>query len=489
MMNYTGAAPSEAQRARFCRLPLFEHYTEQDIEHLLADARILELESGDILVEEGAAADAAFYVLEGELDILRRIGKEDVPIATRPSGDLVGEMSLLIGEPRTATLRARVPTKVLEISYERLHETLLSNSEGLFLLLRNVAARLKHSESSLVHYQKLAGLGTLAAGLAHELNNPSSAIVRSASQLEESLLGWERWTEKLGSLALTPDQRGRIEQLRDEIQHTGAGRRFDDVLERADEEDKLLDWLTDKQVSDAATVAVALVDAGKNVIDVRAIEEEFGREQLDIVLNWIAARESIYIILHSLRASGGAISEIVAGVKSYTHLDQAPVQDVDVHDGIDQTLVILRHQLRGIDVHRLYAKDLPRITAFASELNQVWANLIDNAADAVDGKGEITIRTSVDDGSVVVEISDTGPGIPIDAQQHLFEPFFTTKPVGKGTGLGLSISYNIVRKHGGVMTFRTSPGQTTFVVRLPIDGGFRHPAMSVEANTSEGSSR
>lgn len=476
MLNYTDAAPSAAQRARFCRLPLFEHFAKEDIEHLLAGARVLELKRGDVLVEEGAAADAAFYVLAGELDILRRVGTDDVSIATRPSGEMVGEMSLLIGESRTATLRARIPTRVLEISYERLRETLLSNPDGMFSLLRTVAARLKHSESNLVHIQKMAGLGTLAAGLAHELNNPSSALVRGASQLEESLSRWERWAETLGSLSLGVEQQKRIDELREEMRSGSRADRFEDVLERADEEDALSGWLTGKGAGNAHSLAVSLVDAGINIDGVRMIEDLFGPEHLVTVLNWIAARASVLAILHGLRASGTAISEIVAGVKSYTHLDRAPVQDIDLHEGIDQALAILRYQLRGIELHRLYANDLPRITAFAGELNQVWTNLLDNAADALDGRGEITIRTSTDGTSVVVEISDSGPAIPLEAQEHLFEPFFTTKSVGKGTGLGLSISYNIVRKHHGVITYQTGPGQTTFTVRLPIDGGMRQAA-------------
>ncbi len=485
MLSHDDDGPSEAQRVRFHTLPLLKSFAEEDIERLLNDAKVLEFGRGDVLVNEGAEADAAYYVLDGELDILRRIGSEDVTIATRRTGDIVGEMSLLIGEPRTATLRARVPTKVLEISYDRWHEALISNPESMFLMLRTVTARLKHSESSLVHYQKLAGLGTLAAGLAHELNNPSSAIVRGASQLEESVLDWERWSEKLGSFSLSAEQQSRIDDLRQGMQDAGAATRFVDALERADEEDALRVWIESKWLGGAATLASSLISAGVTVDVVRRIDEQFEPEHLETVLNWIASRQLSFAILHSLRASGKAIAEIVGGVKSFTRLDQAPIQDVDVHEGIEQTLAVLRYRLRGINVHRAYANDIPRITAFASELNQVWANLLDNAADALNGKGDITIRTSVEDTSVVVQISDNGPGIPIDVQQHLFEPFYTTKSVGKGTGLGLSISNNIVRKHGGAITYQTGPGHTTFVVKLPFDGGMPKPTPPDDGETND----
>ena len=485
MLNRDDATLDDAERAKFNKLPLLECFSEADIERLLKDARMLEYGAGDVLVEEGEEANAAYYVVDGELDILRRIGSDNVAIATRRTGEIVGEMSLLIGEPRTATIRARVLSRVLEISHERLHETLLCNPESMFLMLRTVAARLKHSESSLVHYQKLAGLGTMAAGLAHELNNPAAAIVRGAMQLEESVLAWECWSESLGSLSLSAEQRHRIDELRHGARAGHETTQFGDEIERFDAQDALRDWLERKHVGSAAALAVSLVDSGHTVDVARRIEEQFGPEHLETVLNWIAARETSFSILQSLRASGKAISEIVGGVKSFTRLDQAPVQDVDVHEGLEQTLTVLRYRLGKINVHRMYAHDLPRITAFASELNQVWANLIDNAVDAMDGQGDITIRTSAEEKSVVVEITDTGRGIPIEAQQHLFDPFFTTKPVGKGTGLGLSISNNIVRKHGGDITYQTRPGQTTFVVRLPHNGGRTTEALSDHGETSD----
>lgn len=475
MLKYTTSGPSEAQRNRFGSLPLFEHFAESDVNHLLVDTKIIELDSGDVLINEGAPASAAFFILEGELDILRRVGGQDVTIATRPRGEMIGEMGLLIGEPRSATVRARVHTKVLEISYERLHETLLSNPEAMFLLLRTVVARLKHTESSLVHYQKLAGLGTLAAGLAHELNNPAAAVIRSASQLQDALLSWERQSEALGALTLTENEREYLEHVRNTVHEGMNENQFADALARGDEEQAIQEWLQALGISDSWPLATSLVDAGNTLDDLREIEQRVSAQHLEPVLRWIAAGKSVFLILRELRGSGRSISDIVAGVKSYTHLDQAPVQDVDIHEGIDQTLAILRHKLRGVQVKRDYAEGLPKIAAFASELNQVWTNLIDNAADAIDGQGEISIRTGVEEKQIVVEISDTGPEMPQEVQQHLFEPFYTTKPLGKGTGLGLSISYNIVQKHQGVIEFQSGPKRTTFIVRLPIEGMLSQP--------------
>lgn len=469
MLKHAASDPGVTKVDRFCRLPLFEHLAKRDIKHLLDESSIIELDAGDVLVQEGEPATAAFFIMEGELDVLRRVGGRDIHIATRPANEMIGEMGLLIGTPRTATVRARASTKVLEISYERLHETLLSNPEGMFLLLRTVVARLKHTETSLVQSQKLAALGNLAAGLAHELNNPAAALVRSASQLQDTMIEWETQAERLGRLDLNPEECSYLSQLRDKLLMGAPRTRYANDLARSDEEQAVHDRLVTLGVTDAWLLAASLIDANVISDDLGIIEERIASQHLDPVLHWISAGQRVFLILNELRGSGRAISDIVAGVRSYTHLDQAPVQDVDIRDGIDQTLALLGHKLRGIDLRRNYAPELPKITAFASELNQVWTNLIDNAADALDGHGQLSIRISSEREFVVIEIEDNGRGIPAEVQQHLFEPFYTTKPVGRGTGLGLSITRNIVQKHHGTIDITTSSDGTCFTVCLPIE--------------------
>ncbi len=220
-------------------------------------------------------------------------------------------------------------------------------------------------------------------------------------------------------------------------------------------------------------MAPALVEAGRGIDELDEIASELAPDHLSDVLWWIANGSIAHQLLHELTLSARAISEIVTAVKGYTRLDQAPVQEVNLHEGFEQALIILRHKLKGIQIHREYAEDLPKITAFASELNQVWTNLIDNAADAMDGSGTLTIRTRLEAGDIVVEIEDTGPGIPQRLQEGIFDPFFTTKPPGEGTGLGLAITFNIIRKHRGDIRLVSEPGCTRFSIYLPIANGIQ----------------
>jgi signal transduction histidine kinase len=248
-----------------------------------------------------------------------------------------------------------------------------------------------------------------------------------------------------------------------------------DALARSDLESELETWLDDHRIEQAWELAPVLVSLGWHAERLEELAEEFTPEQLPVVVAWLANGSSAYNLLDEVQSSAERISEIVKAVKTYSFLDQAPIQQVDIHDGLENTLVILKHKLKtGVTITRDYAPNLPRIEAYGSELNQVWTNLIDNAIDAMHGKGEITLRTytrgegAIAD-NVVVEIEDNGPGIPPDVRQHIFEPFFTTKGPGTGTGLGLHIVYNIVvDKHQGQITVTSKPGQTCFQVALPV---------------------
>jgi signal transduction histidine kinase len=244
-----------------------------------------------------------------------------------------------------------------------------------------------------------------------------------------------------------------------------------DSLARSDVEDEIETWLEDKDIENAWEMAPTLVNLGYDSDSLAALANDFTAEQLPAVIAAASSTYTIYSLLEEIHQGAGRISEIVKALKSYTYLDQAPIQSVDVREGLNDTLVMLRSKLKaGIVVHREYAEDLPQIQAYGSELNQVWTNIIDNAIGAMGGKGEISLRARGEDSWVVVEIEDTGPGIPEEIQSKLFDPFFTTKPPGEGTGLGLNISHNIiVQKHGGKITIFSQPGKTCFEIRLPIN--------------------
>jgi signal transduction histidine kinase len=317
--------------------------------------------------------------------------------------------------------------------------------------------------------EKMASLGTLAAGLAHELNNPAAAARRAVDQLKGCLDAWGKARTEMGSLDFDQEQLELVASLRDRIASSAPAAAGDDPLERSDREAELQTWMEDRGVEDAWDLAPTLLARGWSLEELQGTADRFLPTQLPVVLRWLSIGSNVYGLLGDANVSLERISAIVRAVKDYSYLDQAPIQDVDVQEGLENTLVILAHKLKGgVRVRKEFSSNVPRIEAYASELNQVWTNIIDNAIDAMTGQGEIFLKTSVEDDDVVVEICDTGPGMPPDVQQRIFEPFFTTKPPGVGTGLGLHISYNIVvQRHGGRIDVDSHPGGTCFKIKLP----------------------
>ena len=337
--------------------------------------------------------------------------------------------------------------------------------------LRDLEKAYLQQEVMLRQSEKLATLGKLSAGMAHELNNPAAAAQRGAAQLQATFSHLQQTHLRLGELDLTGSQLDSLLAL-DELAQQRAKQPPDlDALTRSDRENELEAWLDKRGVKDAWDVAPTLVDLGYDCDALNTLVACFTAAQFFAVIDWLSDTYTIYSLLEEIGRGAGRISELVKALKGYTYLDQAPIQNVDLHEGLDSTLVILRSKLKeGITVHRQYSPDLPHIQARGSELNQVWTNLIDNAIDAMDGSGEITLRTRCDDAWAVVEIEDSGPGIPEELLPNLFDPFFTTKAPGKGTGLGLNISHNIiVQKHQGRIEVTSQPGRTRFEVRIPLD--------------------
>ncbi|MGH2621409.1 MAG: sensor histidine kinase, partial [Anaerolineales bacterium] len=337
--------------------------------------------------------------------------------------------------------------------------------------LHTVLFRLRETQAMLQHSERMAQLGTLTAGVAHELNNPASAVSRAADQLQEELPHFKQAQLALQLLTLTTDQRSK---LNEEIRHAEeeAGRPPElDPLARSDRESTLESWLDKHGVSESWQLTPALVDLAYDAAWLEDLAREFGPEQFGTVIQALNASYLIQRLSTEISQAAGRISELVRALKGYSYLDQGPVQPVDVHQGLEDTLMILRGKLKpGISVRREYAEGLPRIQGYGSELNQVWTNLIDNALDAVDGVGEIVLRTRKEGDWIVVEVDDNGSGIPEELQGRVFDQFFTTKEPGKGTGLGLDISYRIVvDKHRGNIRLSSKPGNTRFEVWLPVN--------------------
>jgi signal transduction histidine kinase len=329
--------------------------------------------------------------------------------------------------------------------------------------------RVREATATDQQREKMIALGKLSAGLAHELNNPASAAGRSADMLKKALAQVRSAVVKLDRGGLPQDSRIFLAELELNWAKRCGPREALDSLERSDKEEEISAWLRSHNVEAVWDLAESLVDLGCTKKTLEEVAQNVPAEFLNNVLLRMAAAFAISRLADDIESSTGRISELVRAIKEYSYMDQAGEQEVDIHHGIENTLIMLRPKLKnGIEVERQYDRTLPQVCARGSELNQIWTNLIVNAADAMNGKGKLTVRTSRDDGYVKVEVRDTGPGIPPEIRSRIFEPFFTTKPVGEGTGLGLDTVMKIARNHRGNVQFESKPGDTRFIVRIPL---------------------
>jgi signal transduction histidine kinase len=452
------------------QIPLFADLSEEDLERLYSMAETVSIPAGQLVLREGDPGDSLYVVLEGELEVTKRQGSQDVLLALYDPGQFFGEMALLEQAPRSASVRTVQESRLLVISQAAFQSLLSCNPSAPLRILHTVTSRLRSTESALIQNEKMAALGTLAAGLAHELNNPAAAIRRSAAQLRDALAERDRLAARLHSLATDQHEKESLGALQEEITERKITASQGDPLALSDQEDELQDWLEDHGVEEAWDLAPGLVSYGWDSGELERLAQEFSPTQLPVVVRWLGATSSVYGLLEEVGQSAEAMSEIVKAVKTYSYLDQAPIQEVDVIASLENTLVLLRPKITAdICITRDYADDVPRIEAYGSELNQVWTNIIDNAIDAIEGRGELTLRAYTTDGVVTVDVIDDGLGIPPAIQPRIFEPFFTTKAPGVGTGLGLHIAYNIVvNKHRGQIQVASKPGETRLRVVLPI---------------------
>lgn len=457
--------------------PLFQGLHDDELRQLVDMAEPISLRAGECLIRQGDPGDSAYVLTKGEFEIQKQSGESVIRIDMRNPGDVVGEMALLSHMTRNASVIAKTRSEALRIPKEAFEKLLSSSPKAALAVLNWVMARLNQNEALLHQQEKMAALGTLSAGLAHELNNPAAAAQRSTAELTNVMLDWQSLTHQIEAAAFRENKLEWLEEFIKETSLHFASPVAVDALEKIDLVDDLQAWLEENGVESSWLLAPAMVNYGWNA---EALGKLKAAGFFHLSVQWLGAACSMMNLLSEAQHATERLSQIVRAMKSYTYLDQAALLEVDVHEGLENTLVILQHKLKqGITVKREYAPNLPRIEAYASELNQVWTNIIDNAIDAMGGKGELYLRTSKsDDDEVIVEITDHGPGIPENILPRIFEPFFTTKPPGKGTGLGLHISHDIVtNKHHGQLTVESQPGKTTFKVTLPVKinkGGSGH---------------
>jgi signal transduction histidine kinase len=454
---------------------LFPRLEEEALRHMREVGEEVELEAGHVLFAEGDLDYSLFVVLEGEVRITKQVGNEETLLAIHEPGEFTGEISMLTGSPAIATGKAVGKIRVLRLQPDKLRRLVAECPPVARVVLGAMANRTMDVDAQIRQQEKMASLGKLSAGLAHELNNPAAAASRSAGQIRESL-------RCLQSLILerdrpfTPEERQvMIEVQREALAEIAQreGKPELDPLAQSDLEDALTEWLEERGVEDAWRLAPTLASAGLGPERLEAIAARIGGGDMGFILPWMEGLLNLAELLDQVEQSTSRISELVAAIKEYSYMDQAPQQEIDLHDGLESTLKMLAHKLRkgGIEVVREYDRGLPRVCAHGSELNQVWTNLIDNAIDAMSGRegARLTLRTSRERDQAVLDIVDNGPGIPEEVQRKIFDPFFTTKGVGEGSGLGLDIARRIVKtRHKGEIRVESRPGETCFEVTLPL---------------------
>ncbi len=455
-----------ADKSELLRVPAFADLPDDQIAWFLSQSQEVLVKAGDIYVRQGDPADTMFVILDGQFQWRGEFGGETVVLSGKP-GDVTGVLPFSRMKQFAVTGRAVTAGRLLKFPTSLFPELVHKMPELTTRLVGLMSDRIRETTRIEQQRDRLASLGKLSAGLAHELNNPASAAKRATGQLRDILKKIRDASLELGRRDLTAAQKSEIEKL--EASFTQQEIPPPDALTASDLEDQIDSLLRSHGQNDLWQLAAAL--AGKN-IKPEVLESLFANLDADTAraaLVRIAASVEVASLLHEIESSTSRISDLVRAIKEYTYMDQAAVQNVDIVKSLETTLTIMNHKLKqGVVVQRDYQRVPLLVNSFGSELNQVWTNLIDNAIDAMHGKGELRVRTYREDSCVVVEIGDNGPGISREVQPHIFEPFYTTKGVWEGTGLGLDTVQRIVKQHRGNIEVTSKPGDTLFKVWLPL---------------------
>jgi signal transduction histidine kinase len=449
-------------------IPVFADLKPEQLEWLQAHFSHEEFHDSEVIQEAGTVADAMVAIFQGELQAVRQIlGSEAVYQA--PAGMLTGKLPFSRMKAFPSAVRA-----VGFLRVGRLHEQHFPEMLQVIPLLAErlvglLSDRIRETAVMDQNREKLAALGKISAGLAHELNNPAAAASRASKNLRDAMKTLAAANRKMCTCPMSPEQRVQLAEFEtNALEHIDATPALD-TLAQSDKEQELTEWLEARGILEGWELGPVLVENGIELAHLETLLELTDERMVGTLVRHLTATLNVERLLREIDKSTDRISEMIRAVKEYSYMDQVSFQEIDLHRGIKNTLTTLNYFLKhGVNLSKEYDTTIPRIMANGSELNQVWTNLIQNAVQAMNGKGELRIRTLREPSMALVEIEDNGPGIAPEVQSRIFEPFFTTKPMGEGTGLGLDVVYRIIRRHHGVIKFTSKPGQTIFQVRLPF---------------------
>jgi len=455
---------------------LFEKLTGDQLEWLCRRGRVELFEPGPVYTE-GERATCFYVLLEGTLVLSRRVGVDDIEVnrSSDPgvySGAFMAYINERVPQVYNTSLRVTVPSRFFVLDAEVFAELMREWFPMSVHLLEGLFFGTQLTQRAVGQRERLLALGSLSAGLTHELNNPAAAAVRATSALRERVTGMRRKLAALAGGHIRPADLEPLIQCQERAVELVAKATPLSPIEAADQEDAIADWLDGHGIEGGWEIAPTFVQAGLDTAWLDQVAATVDEAALEGAMRWLNYTVETELLMNEIEESTSRISALVGAAKQYSQLDRAPYQVADVHELLDSTLLMLSSKIgSGITVVKDYDRSLPPVPAYPGELNQVWTNLIDNAVFAMNGKGTLTIRTALDRDQLLVEFADTGPGVPPEIKERIFEPFFTTKPVGEGTGLGLDISWRIVvNKHHGDLRVESAPGDTRFRVWLPLAG-------------------
>jgi signal transduction histidine kinase len=476
--NNVVEAISDELVAQLRKVPILSSLKDEEL-HCLVGVHDLHLDKDEIIARQGEAAHFFWILLEGEIRVYQTLSDgHEATLYKLESGTTFGELPLLANIPNTINLQTTMQCRLLQLDEEQFWSLMTSCPQVRKAILGNMAMRFQKLQSITLQQEKMASLGTLAAGLMHELNNPGSAARRAAQQLRENLLRMHDISSKFSEIELNKEQKECMFDLQKQALGAKQPIRMNS-LEQSDAEEALAEWMESNNIENAWKLAPTLVSMGMDAKELEHVREDFG-PMLSVALSWVEAMVSSMQLVGTIEESIGRVTDLVHAVKSYAYEGKGQKQTIDVNDSIHATLVILAHKLREkeIVVEKNFAPDLPLLHSECSGLNQIWTNLLDNSIDAVPQHGIIRVRTWAENApnshdkahiDLCISVRDNGSGIPLESQPQIFDPFYTTKPVGVGTGIGLGIVQRIVEQYGGTIRFSSEPGNTEFVVRMPSD--------------------